>query len=300
MQITFTQTNKQRLDKFLSTEYPELSRSYWQKQIKQNSVLINNQPVSPHHFLKTGDLISIEKSTEPVKSNKVWDLKIIKQTDHYLIINKPAGLTVHRAHTNSVEFTLVDLLLKKFPKLKKVGEHPLRPGIVHRLDKEVSGIMVIAKTNDMFWHLKNQFKNRQTKKIYLGLVYGQMPNLNGQIDFKISRSTSSGKMVARPNSQVGKTALTEYETIKANQHYSYLKLIPYTGRTHQIRLHLSALGHPLLGEYLHIPKKMKRYKNIERIFLHAYSLGFFDLTNDWQEYKVPLPNQLKKILDSLI
>ncbi len=300
MLITFSQTSKQRLDKFLTENFPELSRAYWQKQIKKNSVLVNQHTVTPHHFLKNGDIIDINSTTEEITPLKKQLLKIIAENKDFLIINKPAGLTVHRAHTTSTEYTLADLLLAQLPELKNVGEHSLRPGIVHRLDKEVSGIMVVAKNNEMFWHLKKQFQDRQIKKIYLGMVYGQMPEKLGQIDFKITRSSRSGKMVARPNSQVGKEANTEYEVIKDNQHYSYLKITPHTGRTHQIRLHLAALGHPLLGEYLHIPKKLKRFKNIDRIFLHAYTLGFKDLTNNWQEYKIPLPADLKKILNSLL
>lgn len=300
MQITFEKENKQRLDKFLTEKFSELSRSYWQKQIKKNNVLVNQQTVTPHHFLKNSDVITINSTTDKIAPLKKWQLKIIAEYKDFLIINKPAGLTVHRAHSTSTEFTLADLLLTKYPDLKNVGEHPLRPGIVHRLDKEVSGIMIVARNNEMFWHLKKQFQARQIKKVYLGLVYGQISEQTGKIDFKISRSTRSGKMVARPSSQIGKEASTEYEVIKANQHYSYLKITPQTGRTHQIRLHLAAIGHPLLGEYLHIPKKLKRFKNIDRIFLHAYALGCNDLNNNWQEYKLPLPSNLKKILNSLL
>lgn len=300
MQIIFTKIKKQRLDKFLTENFSGLSRTYWQKQIKEKNIFVNQKIVTPHHFLKTGDIISINSTTEKNAPIKKWALKIIQENKDFLIINKPAGLTVHRAHPNSVEYTLTDLLLTKYPNLENIGEHPLKPGIVHRLDKEVSGIMIIAKNNQMFKHLKKQFQNKQIKKIYLGMVYGQMPEKSGKIDFKIFRSKRSGKMVARPKNQLGKEALTEYEVIKNNQHYSYLKIIPHTGRTHQIRIHLAALGHPLLGEYLHIPKKLKRFKNIDRIFLHAYSLGFYDLKNEWQEYKIPLPVNLKKILNSLL
>jgi len=300
MNITFHKTDKQRLDKFLTEKYPKLSRSHWQKQIKSGQVLVNNKSISPHHFLQKDDIVSIKKTTTPIKQINQWSLDTITATQEYLIVNKPAGLTVHRAHSTSTEYTLAELLLKKFPDLKNIGEHPLRPGLVHRLDKEVSGVMVIAKNNQMFEHLKKQFQSRQIKKTYLGLVYGQMPDQTGQIDFKISRSSRNGKMVARPKSQTGKEASTAYEVIKANRHYSYLKITPHTGRTHQIRLHLSALNHPLVGEYLYLPKKLLPYKNIDRIFLHACSLGFRDLANNWQEFYCPLPLKLKKILNTLI
>jgi 23S rRNA pseudouridine1911/1915/1917 synthase len=299
MKYTYIKTEKIRLDKYLLEIIPELSRSAWQKKIKLGDIQVNNHKVLPHHFIKTGDNIEIADPTiHQPSNNSDFQLTTIAETDDYLIINKPAGLTVHKPNPESPMITLADVLVKQFPNLANIGEHPLRPGIMHRLDKNVSGIMVIAKTQVMYIHLKQQFQSRQIKKTYLGLVYGHLPEIAGSIDFPIIRSRS-GKMVARPKSQSGKEAVTLYETIKQFPHFTYLKLTPKTGRTHQIRLHLNALGHPLVGETLHIPKKLKLFKNIDRIFLHALRLCFFDLQGDWQEYKAPLPPELNTILESL-
>lgn len=300
MDIIYTKSEKIRLDKYLLEIKPEVSRSALQKKIKQGEILVNDKKVLPHHYIKTGDVIKIHDNF--TKQNQTdyahFQLLIIAETENYLIINKPAGLTVHKPNPESTMISLADILIQKYPDLKNIGEHPLRPGIMHRLDKNVSGIMVIAKTMTMYTHLKNQFQTRQTQKTYLGLVYGHMPEEAGTIDFPIIRS-HSGKMVARPKSQSGKEAVTLYETITQYPHFTYLKLMPKTGRTHQIRLHLHALGHPLVGETLHIPKKLKLFKNIDRIFLHALRLGFFDLQGDWQEYEAPLPQELQTILNSL-
>ena len=300
MEYTYIKTEKNRLDKYLLEIKPEFSRSSLQKKIKQGEILVNDKKVLPHHYIKTGDVIKIhENFTQQNQTNYAYfELLIIAETENYLIINKPAGLTVHKPNPESTIITLADILLQKYPDLKNIGEHPLRPGIMHRLDKNVSGIMVIAKTQPMYTHLKHQFQTRQTQKTYLGLVYGHMPEVAGTIDFPIIRSRS-GKMVARPKSQSGKEAVTLYETITQYPHFTFLKLMPKTGRTHQIRLHLNALGHPLVGETLHIPKKLKLFKNIDRIFLHALRLGFFDLQGDWQEYEAPLPPELNTILNSL-
>jgi len=300
MDIIYTKSKKIRLDKYLLEIKPEVSRSALQKKIKQGEILVNNKKVLPHHYIKTGDVIKIyDNFTKQSQTDYThFQLLVIAETENYLIINKPAGLTVHKPNPESSMITLADMLLQKYPDLKKIGEHPLRPGIMHRLDKNVSGIMIIAKTQTMYTYLKNQFQSRQTQKTYLGLVYGHMPETAGRIDFPIIRSRS-GKMVARPKSQSGKEAVTLYETITQYPHFTYLKLMPKTGRTHQIRLHLNALGHPLVGETLHIPKKLKLFKNIDRIFLHALRLGFFDLQGDWQEYEIPLPPELHTILNSL-
>jgi len=299
MDIIYTKSKKIRLDKYVLEIIPDLSRSAIQKKIKQGEILVNNKKILPHHFIKSGDKIIISENPVTIKNNSInYQFTTLAETQHYFIIYKPAGLTVHKPNPESTMITLADMLTQKYPDLKNIGEHPLRPGIMHRLDKNVSGIMVIAKTITMYAHLKQQFQTRQTQKTYLGLVYGHMPEVAGTIDFPIIRSRS-GKMVARPKSQSGKEAVTLYETITQYPHFTYLKLMPKTGRTHQIRLHLNALGHPLVGETLHIPKKLKLFKNIDRIFLHALRLGFFDLQGDWQEYEAPLPQELHTILNSL-
>jgi 23S rRNA pseudouridine1911/1915/1917 synthase len=307
-----------RLDKFLVAQFPDYSRARIQKMIKSGQVLLNDKPTAVHHFLKEGDEITLtpQAAVPAVYSKTLPHLsvgavtrpqppspEIISDTPDYLIINKPAGLLVHEA-TSADEPTLVDWLLTKYPALKKIGEDPSRPAIVHRLDKEVSGLMVIPKTQSMFDHLKSQFKTRKIKKEYTALVYGEPEKLEGEITFNIDRGTEGHKMVAIPLSGKvdevrGRKAITKFEIIKSFAGYTLLKAMPATGRTHQIRVHLNAYGLPIVGDPLYKSKKLKKTLSLDRIFLHATKLGFWDLSDDWKEYKTELPTELDELLATL-
>ena len=299
--LIYQQGGKDRLDKFLNDQLPDLSRSRIQKLIKAGLATVNGQAVPVHHFLKTNDKIEIEvKETKTViPAEKLPEPQIIEQTDDYLIIDKPAGLVVHPA-AGIVDKTLADWLKEKYPQLKNVGENDQRPGIVHRLDKEVSGVMVVALTQTMFVHLKNQFKNHSIKKQYLGLVHGKMETETGLIDFPLKRSRLSGKIVAKPKGEEGKDSLTEFEVIKNFINYAYLKINLKTGRGHQIRAHLQAYGHPLVGDKLYRNKKIKNKINLNGIFLHSHCLGFYDLNGSWREFTSPLSPDLNLILKNLL
>ncbi len=295
--INYKQNQTERLDKFLADKLPTKSRSAWQKLIKQRLVLVNNKEVAPHYILKNGDVITLQDPPPPSTEEKEWQIPIVAQTNDFLVVNKPAGLVVHPAG-GVKEKTLIEIITQKFPEIKTVGESENRPGLVHRLDKDVSGLLVIAKNNQMFFHLKKQFQDRQVKKTYLGLVHGKITPLAGTINLKIDRN-KKGKIVARPNNQQGKDALTEYEVIQYFNNYTYLKINIKTGRTHQIRVHLKAMGHPLLGDKLYGNKKLKSKEKIGRLFLHAHQLGFFDLNNNWQEFVSDLPTDLSNFLKSI-
>ncbi|PIR12937.1 RluA family pseudouridine synthase [Candidatus Falkowbacteria bacterium CG11_big_fil_rev_8_21_14_0_20_39_10] len=230
--------------------------------------------------------------------------KKIKENKEFLIINKPSGLIVHRAG-HIKEESLADQLLKKYPKLEKVGEDPSRPGIVHRLDKLVSGLMVIPKTQESFNNLKKQFQERQITKVYTALVYGRIEADEGEIDFPIKRSSQGNKMAAIPKTVKketnpdGRQAVTEFEVIKKFINYTLLKVKIKTGRTHQIRVHLFAFGHSIVGDDLYSAKKT-REKNkklgLDRIFLAATKLGFKDLDGVYQEFEIGLPEELEEVL----
>ena len=235
-------------------------------------------------------------------------LDIIKKTAEYLIINKPAGLIVHGA-PHIKEVSLVDELIKKFPKIKKVGDDPARPGIVHRLDKLVSGLMLVARTAESFDNLKKQFQQRTVAKYYTALVYGRIEADEGKIDFPIYRSKGGYKMVALPKTvkreknPLGREALSEYEIIKRYINYTLLKVRIKTGRTHQIRCHLAAFGHPVVGDDLYGTNKTK-LKNqrlgLSRIFLHARVLEFDNLKGVRKKYKVEMPAELTELLNTKI
>ncbi|MFH1661776.1 MAG: RNA pseudouridine synthase [Candidatus Falkowbacteria bacterium] len=230
--------------------------------------------------------------------------KTIFENENFLIINKPAGLITHGGG-HIKEKSLVDQLLKEYPEIKNIGEDPDRPGIMHRLDKLASGLLVIAKTQEMFEHLKKQFQNRTVSKTYTALVYGKIEKDEDEITFPIKRSSKGTKMAALPNTNKGKTqeegreAITGFEIIKKYINYTLLKVKIKTGRTHQIRVHMSAYGHPIAGDDLYGTKKTKEKNhklNLERIFLNATELSFMDLDNKKQKFKIDLPEDFKKFL----
>ena len=239
------------------------------------------------------------------------NIEIIKKTRNYVVINKPAGLLVH-ATQNSSEKTLVDFLLEKYPKIKKVGEDKNRYGIVHRLDKEVSGLMVVALKQKTYNHLKEQFQNRRVEKEYIALVCNQMPEKSGTISFPIKRSNKGFKMAAVPktyeeNNEVRdgeklREAITHYETKETYTNFSLLKLNIETGRTHQIRVHCLALNAPLAGDNLYNTKnslKVSKKLDLDRIFLVSTRLAFYDLKKKKREFNIDLPKNLKEKLDLL-
>lgn len=257
-----------------------------------------------------------------IKSIKNWrDLtpEIIFDDENYLVINKPAGLITHGGVAVK-DKTLVDWLLEKYPELKNVGEDAIRPGIVHRLDKEVSGLMVIAKNNLAFASLKKQFQKRDINKQYLALVHGQVIKEAGEINFPIKRAKDGYKMAAMPvdsgslnkkntlqNRDEGnlagwlkaRDAVTSYKVIKKYINYTFVEVKIKTGRTHQIRVHFFAYGHPLVGDNLYNTKKtrLKNQKlNLNRIFLVASRLSFTDLEGKKNNYAINLPLDLESFL----
>lgn len=319
--IISVEQNKQRLDKFLVDsqfsilvlDEQSFSRQQAQKLIKQGIITVNNQIVKPHYLIKENDLVIIDDNwklpakektiiTQPAKTC-FEPLNILAETEEYLIINKPAGLIAHGGTKGSI--TLADILFEQYPKLSKVGDDPARPGIIHRLDKEVSGLMVIAKTQDSFDNLKNQFKQRKIIKKYTALVYGQISLEYGEISFPIKRSSDGFKMIALPMTnkgqlnQDGRFAITEFSILKRLINYTLLKIRIKTGRTHQIRVHLSAYDHPIVGDNIYGTAKtrLKNKKfNLNRIFLVADELSFIDLAGNEQKFSINLPEQLNNLL----
>lgn len=223
-------------------------------------------------------------------------IKIIAETNNYLVVEKPSGLIVH-PNTYQKNETLADWLIQKYPVIKEVGENKLRPGIVHRLDQDVSGLLVIAKNNKMFFHLKKQFLNHQVKKKYYALVFGCPSPDIGEISLSIGRSKTEPNKYKIKHDQSGKTCLTRYKVVKKFKDFSLLDIEIKTGRTHQIRVHFKGIGHSLVGDKLYKSKGVK--SDLARIFLHAYLLGFYDLNNQWQDYQINLPETLKNYLDQL-
>ncbi|MFA6106638.1 MAG: RluA family pseudouridine synthase [Patescibacteria group bacterium] len=319
-----SQANGKRLDLFLAEKLPGFSRSRLQKIIRAGKITANGKTVPPHYFLKEGDGIFFpekiqtprEKEKTAAKNRKaakavIPNLKkiIIEDNDEFMVINKPAGIAVHGATDLSgsgapadeekpEQISLISLVVKKYPAISLVGEDPSRPGIVHRLDKDVSGVMVIAKNQKSFLNLKSQFKRREIKKTYLALVYGRVEKDRGKITFPIERSRE-GKMAARPANQPGKPALTDFTVMKRFINYTLLEARPKTGRTHQIRCHLAAYGNPIAGDGLYSTKETReknRMLDLGRIFLVAVKLEFKNLAGEKLSFSAPLPDNLKKVL----
>jgi 23S rRNA pseudouridine1911/1915/1917 synthase len=225
------------------------------------------------------------------------EVKIIYEDKDVLAINKPAGLLVHGPNS------LVDWLLKKYPEIKDVGEDSTRPGIVHRLDKDTSGVLLVAKNQKAFEYLKEQFQNRKIKKKYIALVEGNIKDSNGIIDLPIGKNkkdfrkkTAGGKMVG-----ISREAVTEYKVIKRFDKFTLIEVYPKTGRTHQIRVHFKAINHPVAGDKLY-----GRQNNLNRQFLHASSLEFnlpagkAGLPNGARiKFEADLPEDLRNFLNML-
>lgn len=297
-----------RLDIFL-TKQLGMARAAVQKLIHAGAISIVNGPdeVSVHHFLSAGDVVvitasetiaSLEDITKPTKVLPVFPLVMVAETSDYLVVNKPAGIPVHPDSVHPIG-TLIQQVVAKYPDVALAGGDDNRPGVVHRLDKDVSGLLVIARTSAMFKSLKEQFAGRTTEKEYIALVHGRLTPVEGEITFLLARG-KNGRMAARPSSQTGREALTKYQVLEYFTNHSLLSLTLHTGRTHQIRAHCLALGHPIVGDNLyHIHKQKTDRRPLARVFLHATRLGFFDLAGQWCEYTAELPPELETYLTTL-
>lgn len=299
-----------RLDHYLRQELlTELSRSQIQRLIKDGVITVNDAPASVHQFLKPDDIIVVKKLVLDKKAKAelkqkmiLPDIRIIADENDFLVIEKPAGILIHPTNT-SQEATIVEWLLAKYPKVKDVGEDLRRPGIIHRLDRDVSGLVLIAKTQPAFDYFKEQFKQRKMTKRYLALVEGSVIKDDDDIRLAISRSKSyDGRMAAHPASQEvagAKHAWTHFTVRRRWRKYSLLDVQIITGRSHQIRTHLLAYGHPIVGDPLYRIRKSPKSLLIQRPFLHAYHLAFTDRHGEAHQYQIDLPVELESILEGL-
>jgi 23S rRNA pseudouridine1911/1915/1917 synthase len=267
MQFNIDETTAtQRLDQFLSANLPDLSRNQIQKLILDQQVLINGSPCKKNHKLENSDIVEITLPTlakksplEPIKK----PLEIIYQDSNIAILNKPPFLPVHPDLKQSHKETLVNLLLGNKIPLSSLGGN-LRPGIVHRLDKDTSGLIIIAKTDLGYKEVRQQFENHQVTKKYICLCIGELPSKKGLIKAPISRDSQDRKKMAVQADRSGKAALSEFKTLKKyiwkdqNVILSLLEVKIPTGRTHQIRVHFKSIGHPLLGDTTYGNSKLNK------------------------------------------
>jgi len=290
----------QRLDKFLVKSLPDFSRSYFQKLIQDKQILVNKKSLKSGYKLKVGDQIEITiPRAEKIKLKpEPIPLKIVYEDKDILVINKQAGLSVHPA-TGCKKGTLCNAILAYLPDLERIGDK-IRPGIVHRLDKDTSGLMVVAKNDKTHRFLVNQFAQRKVKKKYLALVYGIIKTKHFQIKNFIARSKRDPRKMAIVLLGKGRLAITNFKLIKVYQKkFSLVEVEPKTGRTHQIRVHLNYLGHPVVGDKLYTFKNLVFPYPITRQFLHAYFLSFELPSGEIKEFKIDLPSDLKQIIKKL-
>jgi 23S rRNA pseudouridine1911/1915/1917 synthase len=294
-------TSKERLDTFLTRMCSEVSRAHLQKLIKGGHVRVNDAVVLRPHLTVTGDDRVDVDFAPPPKADLTPDpsisLDILAEDEHIIVLNKPAGLIVH-PDEHHPSGTLVNALLAYDPGIAEVGTSRIRPGIVHRLDKDVSGVMVVARTNEMFQWLRHQFSRQEVEKEYHALVHGTFTQPVGEITLSITRSATGRKMAARSDGS-GKPSRTVYEVVERFDRATVLRLQIATGRTNQIRVHLYAIGHPIVGETIYIPKGFKTRLTLGRLFLHSTRLSFLDLDGDRHVYSAPLPDELETMLQRL-
>lgn len=303
--VTLGETPK-RLDLFLANREPTLSRSALQRLISEGRIRINGLPVKPSQKIKPGDRIALEiPRPEPLELKpEPIPLDVLYEDQTILVLNKPAGLVVHPApgHWSG---TLVNALLHHFDSpegsLSTIGGKE-RPGLVHRLDKETSGVMVVAKTDEAHRSLAAQFKQHSITRVYEALTWGAINKPEGMIELAIGRDMKERKKfstrTARP-----KASATVYRVIRRlGKLATLVELFPQTGRTHQIRVHLAALGHPALGDPTYGGRKVRELEGvaIPRVMLHARTLGFlYPATGRRMEFSSPLPLDMSAVIDAL-
>jgi 23S rRNA pseudouridine1911/1915/1917 synthase len=293
-----------RLDLFVAQRVPELSRTRIQELIREGHIRVDGRIAKVSHRVSAGEAIEIEVLPRPALEALPEDLPLdlLYVDDDFVIVNKPAGMVVH-AGAGHARGTLVNALLHRLGKLPEAGG-ALRPGIVHRLDRETSGAMVVARNDQVHEHLSEQFRSRNVRKIYLALVHGKMPRDSGTITLPISRDPHRRtRMTARASK--GRHARTDWRVIARLDRCTLIETVLHTGRTHQIRAHFAAIGHPVLGDTLYGAPRVLRAGTrnlplLERNFLHAARIGFsHPSSGEWVEVRAPLPKELRLYFDQL-
>lgn len=295
----FQEPTNQRLDHFLVSRIPDISRSQLQGLIKEGFVTVDGKVVQKTGFkLEAGQTVSI--IIPPVKPTKLIPeeipLDIIFEDDDIIVVNKPPGMVVHPSAGHSTG-TLVHAILAHCPDLEGVGGVQ-RPGIVHRLDKDTSGIMVVAKNDTAHQFLQKQFKKRQVQKQYLALVETRPPTKTGRIEAAIGRDPKNRQRMAVQPEKKGRMAISEYSTLENFPHHTLLSVKILTGRTHQIRVHLAYLNCPVVGDRVYGYKKVTL--PVDRQLLHAHKLRIqWNKNLPEREFVAPLANDFQQTLDEL-
>jgi 23S rRNA pseudouridine1911/1915/1917 synthase len=306
--FTITINENKRLDVYLSEKISDISRSKIYNLIKKGDITINNSLQKAGYILKKGDIVKVtipEPLPSKITAEKI-PLEILYEDDYYIAVNKPAGMVVHPGAGNFYG-TLVNALVNYASKLSSVGGS-LRPGLVHRLDKDTSGIVIAAKTDEAHWKLSDLFSKREVYKEYCAFVWGVPKLRSGIVNVPIGRSSKNGKKFVVDGS--GKIARTRYEVINSFDIISSVKLILETGRTHQARVHMNYIGNPVVGDLVygggvkHLYGFSKKEVDLgrqvlsiaNRQMLHAYKIRFLHpFTSEELEIEAPFPEDIKRV-----
>ena len=300
----------ERIDVFLFHSFPDLTRSRIKSLIKSQNILLNNKPTKPSFILKGNEEIQYnfesdsKKSFSEIKAENL-DINIIYEDNDIIILDKDPGMVVHPGAGN-YSGTILNGLINKID----YSQFESNPGIVHRLDKETSGVMIVAKNFKTHAFLSKQFESREVKKIYRAIVWGKC-NESGIIEGNIIRNDRNRKSFILSKSAKGRYSKTRYKLIKQYGPLSYLEIMPSTGRTHQIRVHMKSIGHPIIFDdvygggikmiksfHVKYTKLLKSiFKSMDRVALHAKSIKFLHPNKDIVEYDTPIPDDFKKVLN---
>ena len=289
------ETGGERLDVFLARLSPDLSRSRIRKLIDDGHVAVDGRPGKASTRLVAGQSVTLEVPPPSPAELQPWDvpLSIVFEDEHLIVIDKPAGMTVHPAPGNE-HHTLANAVLAHAPDIEGIGGE-LRPGIVHRLDKDTSGLIVVAKNERAHAHLSDQFKSRGVSKVYLALVAGHPSPPEADIDAPIGRHPHDRQRMAIVSK--GRSAITRYRVVASYKRSTLVEARPRTGRTHQIRVHLASVGHQVVGDTTY----GRPAEGLSRQFLHAFRLAFeHPATGETVRFTAELPADLRSYLDRLV
>jgi 23S rRNA pseudouridine1911/1915/1917 synthase len=304
-----------RIDKFLMDRIANATRTKIQTGIEAEAILVNDKPVKVSYKIRPSDVITVSMPEPPREDVVVPEnipLNIVYEDDVLLVVNKEAGMVVHPAYSNW-SGTLVNALAYHFQNLPTTRNGSGRPGLIHRIDKDTSGLLVIAKTELAMAHLAKQFFDHSIERTYQAIVWGEPSPAEGTINVNIGRGPKDRKvMIAFPEGDEGKTAITHYKVIKQYRYVTLIECKLETGRTHQIRTHMRYIGHPIFNDVTYGGDKILKgttftkykqfidncFKIIPRQALHARSLGFIHpITKEFMQFECELPDDMKTVLE---
>jgi len=310
-QVTQQQSG-QRLDVFCVNQATGHSRATLQRAIKAGDIQVNRAIVKPRYLLKEADVVAIDITAEPAPDPippGLLTIPTVYEDKDVVVINKPAGSAAHPG-VGPVTPTVASWFAEHYPASRTVGENAERPGIVHRLDKDTSGLMILAKNDAAYQHLKRQFAKRRVHKEYLALVFGVPKAHDGRINQPLKRSRRNPlrraidrlgkeKPGGSPASLRSKRAITEWQIEQTYDRFALLRALPLTGRMHQIRVHFHFLGHPIVGDPLYTFKRQHAPQGVTRQLLHAEKLTLNLPSGKKKTFTAPLPSDFQQVLDNL-